>query len=156
MNSSVLSASRKNILVVDDEAAFLESLSEGLRLYDEEFEVFTAENGRKALEEFRRGRRIDLLVTDLRMPEMDGFELLSNIRRDFPGTRAILMTAFVTEEIEKRLKAIGNYACIEKPVGFDELRRRIRGELDFSPILEDGSAPGIGEEIFDFKSKLFN
>ena len=133
---------RKNILLVDDEETFLLSLSEGLKRDDAEFDVSTAGNGRKALEAFRSGRRIDLLITDLKMPEMNGFELLAIIRRDYPGTKAILLTGFITEEIEKRLKAIGNYACIEKPVGLDEIRRRIMGELDCSPVSPiSGDAP---------------
>ena len=146
---------------------FLESLSEGLEFCNDEFEVFTAPNGRKALEAFQSGRKIDLLVTDLKMPEMDGFELLTKIRRDFPGTKAILMTAILTEDIRKRLKEIGNYSCIEKLAGFDELKRRIKGELELFPLAaEDNpsaqsaktSAEGefLSREIFSRREGLFN
>ena len=161
MTASILSACRKRILLVDDESAFLESLSEGLELSDEEFEVSTAPDGRKALEAFRSGRRIDLLVTDLTMPEMDGFELLANIRRDYPCTKAILMTAILTDEVRQRLEAIGNYSCIEKPVGLDELKLMIKGELDFplaaggGPSGQDASAGAEGE-FFNPGAGLFN
>ena len=120
---------RKHILLVDDEEAFLQSVSEGVKDSDDEFEILTAENGRMALEVFRNGPTIDLLVTDLNMPEMSGFELLAFINKNFPATRAILLTGVITSEIEEHLKAIGDYVCIDKTVGFRELRRRIRDEL---------------------------
>jgi len=120
---------RKNILLVDDEEIFLLSLSEGLSGSDAEMEILTAENGRRALEIFRSGFKIDLLVTDLEMPEMNGFELLASVKKDFPATPAIVLTGLITPKIEERLKAIGDYVCIEKPIGFSELRRRIKGEL---------------------------
>ncbi|MDA8091469.1 MAG: response regulator [Nitrospiraceae bacterium] len=120
---------RKHILLVDDEEAFLQCVSAGLKDSDDEFEIFTAENGKMALEVFRNGTAIDLLVTDLNMPEMSGFELLAFINKNFPATRAILLTGLITSEIEEHLKTIGDYVCIDKTVGFRELRRRIRDEL---------------------------
>ena len=119
---------RKKILLVDDKMDVLQPLAEGLRISGE-FEVFTAENGRTALEIFRAGRKIDLLVTDIEMPVMDGFELLAHVKKDYPGTPAIVLTGFITPKIKDRLKAIGDYACIEKPVGFRKLRHRIIDEL---------------------------
>ena len=119
----------KHILLVDDEEALLQSLSEGLMASDGEFEVLTAENGRKALEILRAGHRIDLMVTDLEMPVMTGFELLAQIKKEFPTIPAIVITGLITPKIKARLKAIGDYACIEKPVGFMDLRRRIIDEL---------------------------
>ena len=121
---------KKNILLVDDEKAFLLSLSEGLISCEENFKVFTAENGRYALEVLRGGPRIDVLVTDLKMPEMDGFELLQNISRDFPEIRVIVLTAFITPDIEGQISAIGDYVCMEKPLEFEELKGRIMGMLD--------------------------
>ena len=120
----------KNILLVDDEKAFLLSLSEGLSSCEEDFQVFTADNGKKALEALKNGPRIDVLVTDLKMPEMDGFELLENIRNDYSGIRVIVLTAFITPDIEGQIRAIGDYACMEKPLEFDELKDRIREVLD--------------------------
>ncbi len=125
-----MDAYTKNILLVDDEKAFLLSLSEGLNSCEENFKVFTAENGRCALDVLRSGPRIDVLVTDLKMPEMDGFELLQNISRDFPDVRAIVLTAFITPDIEAQIRAIGDYACMEKPLEFEELKGRIMGVLD--------------------------
>ncbi|MDA8089661.1 MAG: response regulator [Nitrospiraceae bacterium] len=121
----------KNILLVDDEKAFLLSLSEGLSSCEENFKVFTADNGRCALNVLKNGPRIDVLVTDLKMPEMDGFELLQNISKDFPEIRVIVLTAFITPDIEGQIRAIGDYACMEKPLEFEELKGRIMGMLDY-------------------------
>ncbi|MDA8169683.1 MAG: response regulator [Nitrospiraceae bacterium] len=120
---------RRRILLVDDQEEVLQSLAEGLSGPDEGFEILTAENGGKALEIFRAGHKIDLLVTDLEMPEMNGFELLANVKKDFPATAAIVLTGLLTPEIKERLKAIGDYVCIGKPVGPGKLRQRIIDEL---------------------------
>ncbi|MDA8088460.1 MAG: response regulator [Nitrospiraceae bacterium] len=145
----------KNILLVDDEKSFLLSLAEGLKDSGVGLGILTAENGRQALEAFRAGSRIDLLVTDLKMPEMNGFELLASVEKDFPGTRVIVLTAFVTPEIDEQLKAIRDYVCIEKPVEFDELRRRIMYELGFVP--GQGEMFGIKEDSgrFEFLTETY-
>ncbi|MDA8387819.1 MAG: response regulator [Nitrospiraceae bacterium] len=120
---------QSKILLVDDDETFLISLSEGLNEPEAGLKVLTAGNGRQALEVLGSRPEIDLLVTDLRMPEMNGFDLLASLKKDFPATRAIALTALLTPEVEERLKAIGDYVCIEKSAGFGELRRVIMCEL---------------------------
>ena len=124
-----MSMCRKHILLVDDKKDILQPLAEGLRASDTEFEVLTAENGRKALDIFRSGHRIDLLVTDLEMPVMDGFVLLAHLKRDYPATPAIVLTGHITPEIESLLRMIGDYHCLQKPVGIGKLHRKILDEL---------------------------
>ncbi|MDA8171780.1 MAG: response regulator [Nitrospiraceae bacterium] len=119
---------RKHILLVDDKRDVLQPLAEGLQASGE-FEVLTAENGRKALEIFRAGHRIDFLVTDIEMPVMDGVELLARIKKDYPSIPAIVLTGHITHKIKEQLKAIGDYVCMQKPVSFWELRRKIMDEL---------------------------
>ena len=120
---------RKHILLVDDKEYLLQSMAEGLEAVDGGFEIRTAGNGRKALEILRTGHKIDLLVTDLDMPVIDGFELLAVVKQEFPAMPAIIITGHITPKIKERIKAIGDYPCIEKPIGFRELRRRIIDEL---------------------------
>ena len=118
----------KNVLIVDDERPFLISLSDALSTYAGELNVLTARNGLQALTVLER-TKVDLIVTDLRMPEMDGFDLLAALlsrRYDIP---VIVMTAFGTPEIEARLKTLGITQFIEKPVDFDELQSKIMDEL---------------------------
>ncbi len=113
---------------MDDKKDVLQPLAEGLRVSGE-FDVFTAENGRKALEIFKSGRKVDVLVTDIEMPVMDGFELLAQVKKDYPDTPAIVLTGHITHKIKEQLKAIGDFVCIQKPVSFWELRRKIIDEL---------------------------
>lgn len=120
---------RKKILLVDDEKDVLHTLAEGLRASDGAFEVLTAENGKKALEIFRNGHKVDLLVTDIEMPVMDGFELLAHVKKDFPAIPVIVITGLITPKIKEQLKTIGDHICIEKPISFMELRRKIIDEL---------------------------
>ena len=125
----LMNMSRKHILLVDDKEYLLQSMAEGLESFDGEFNVFTAGNGKKALEILRTSHKIDLLVTDIEMPEMNGFELLAHVKKDFPAIPAIVITGHITQKIKEQLKTIGDYVCVEKPVGFKELRRIIIDEL---------------------------
>ena len=116
------------MLIVDDEALFTRSLAEGLPAFDPAFVVTTAEHGRAALEVLARGA-IDLVVTDLQMPVMDGFELLAQMSRRHSDVPVLVMTAFGTPETEARLCALGIASLIEKPVDFDDLARRMSEAL---------------------------
>ncbi|MDA8325668.1 MAG: response regulator [Nitrospiraceae bacterium] len=133
--------SLKHILLVDDEKAILQSLSEGLESFDGEFDVLTAGNGREALEIFRSGRRIDLLVTDLKMPEMDGFELLAHVKKNFPTIPVIVLTGLITPEIKEQLKAIGDCACFEKTMGIGKLWQKIIEKLRLHSAQEENKRP---------------
>ena len=131
-----MSMGRKHILLVDDKRDVLQPLAEGLRVSGG-FEVFTAENGKRALEIFRAGHKIDFLVTDIEMPVMDGFKLLAHVKKDYPTIPAIVLTGHITHKIREQLKAIGDFVCIQKPVSFWELRRRIIDEFRFHSAPEE-------------------
>jgi len=118
----------KNVLIVDDEKPFLMSLTDGLSAYAGEFKTITAENGQKAVDVLKSAK-IDLVVTDLKMPRMDGFELLAHMSHHHPDVPAIVMTAFGTPQIEDRLRAMGTVQYIEKPLNLNELAARILEEL---------------------------
>ncbi len=110
----------KTILIVDDETPFLLSLKDGLRDHAGDYQVRTAGNGREAVA-ILDTVKIDLLVTDLKMPVMDGFELLAYLSRRQLGIPVVVMTAFGTQEIENRLKKIDNFHYLEKPLDLDLL-----------------------------------
>ncbi len=118
----------KNVLIVDDEKSFLGLLEEGFKAYRRDFSVFTAENGRQAVE-LLRSQPVDLVVTDIKMPQMDGFELLSYLKEFHPGVPVILTTAFGTHDIEERLRAMGASQYLEKPLDFEVLAGKIVEEL---------------------------
>ncbi len=114
----------KKVLVVDDEAGFLQSLCDGL-CSSKRLAVFTALNGKEALEILDR-KPIDLVVTDLFMPVMDGFELIGEMNRRHPDIPVMVMSAFLNNDTEQRLAALGVVAFLEKPLDFEDFARRIQ------------------------------
>jgi CheY-like chemotaxis protein len=118
----------KKVLVVDDDHGFLLSLQDMCRERVDAFEVVTAGNGKEALAVLA-SQPVDLVVTDLKMPEMDGFELVSRMSRLKNSVPVIAMTAFGTPEMEDRLMDLGAFQYIEKPVDFELLLQKIKDGL---------------------------
>ncbi|MBU1168760.1 MAG: response regulator [Proteobacteria bacterium] len=114
----------KNVLIIDDEKSLLFSMKAGFEPFKNELCIHTAENGREAISVLE-SIPIDLVVTDLKMPEMDGFEVLSHLSEHYPTIPAMVMTAFNTPEIESRLTEDRSLTIFEKPVNFDEFSRAI-------------------------------
>jgi len=123
----------KKILIVDDEPAVLFALSEALADRRRGVKVATAANGNEAVA-ILESEKVDLVVTDLRMPEMDGFELMAWLRRSFPNLPVIVMTAYVAES--SRL-GVG-LDILEKPFDLgilkkktsDMLRQSVKGRVE--------------------------
>ena len=103
----------KNILLVDDQKNFLASLADGLKACDGNLCILTAENGDRALQVLA-SNPVDMVVTDLKMPLMNGFELLSHMQEKYPHIPAIVMSSFVDSWTEARLLALGAAQFIEK------------------------------------------
>jgi len=115
----------KKILVVDDEVKILNMIKTYLE--KEGFIVFSAEDGKTALELFKK-HEPDLMVLDLMLPEMDGFDICKSVRRhsDVP----IIMLTAKTEEIDKLLGLeLGADDYITKPFSLRELTARIKAIL---------------------------
>jgi CheY-like chemotaxis protein len=121
----------KKVLIVDDEKPFLLSLTDGLAAYAKDFEVLTALNGKEAVKALE-ANGVDLVVTDLRMPKMDGFELLAHMSSSYPDIPVIVMTAYGTPAIEERLQAMGTFHYLEKPLEFNVLADKIVDALGAS------------------------
>lgn len=119
----------KKILIVDDDTNFLLSLADGLKTHAKNVDVMIAENGREAVEKLRKNK-IELLVTDIKMPEMDGLELLAHMVNNYPNIPVIVMTAFATREIEDRAANMGSFRFLEKPLDFHVLQEMINEGLD--------------------------
>lgn len=119
----------KRVLIVDDEKSFLLSLKDGLSVHRDRFQVLTAENGRAAIAVLR-ALPVDLLVTDLKLPELDGFELLAWISRKQPQLPVIVMTAFGTPEIEAQLAQMETLQYLEKPLDLEMLQEGILSGLN--------------------------
>ncbi len=117
----------KRILLVDDEHDFL--FSAGIALRKAGYRVQAAENGKEALDKILEARNarepFDLLVTDIRMPWMSGFELMDTMKLWGIGTPLIAMSCFSDGELVGELKSRGCEVLIEKPFTPDDLVSRI-------------------------------
>ncbi len=122
----------KTILVVDDEKMILRLAAEALQSLGESFSVVTALNGKQAVQKLN-AQSVDLVLTDLKMPVMDGYELLSHMSKNFRNIPTIVMTGFGSPEIAKRLKQKGVLHYIEKPFEMDDLKEKV------STVLTDKS-----------------
>lgn len=119
-----MTETKKRILIVDDEEDLTWSISRGLSRDKNAWEVVCANSGYHALQMLSQ-QPVDLLVTDLRMPGIDGFRLLREVRDRYPKTRVIVMTAHGSQEVKEYLDAGGMRGYIEKPFEINELRRLI-------------------------------
>jgi len=122
------------ILVVDDEPNYLVVLSELLK--EEGFEVFTAESGEEGLK-VARENDLDLVITDMRMPGMDGLQLLKSVKSLNQHLPVIMVTAF--GEVEKAVVAMkaGAYNYLAKPFSNDELLVNIRKAIEHYSLLRE-------------------
>jgi len=121
LNQGKTALAARKILVVDDDAAVRESVSEILRA--DGALVSVVGNGREAIERLRR-ERFDVVLSDVVMPEMDGYELFQAARRKAPDTPVVLMTAFYYDQdhVIKRSRMEGlDGVLFKKPVNPERL-----------------------------------
>ncbi len=111
----------KSILLVDDEKTFLSSLSEGLSMMlPGNFRIITAENGEKALGVLS-STPVSLVVTDLKMPVMDGFQLVFSMRESYSDVPVVVISASINSEEAGRLCTLGVSQYLEKPLDIENL-----------------------------------
>jgi DNA-binding NtrC family response regulator len=123
-----------NILVVDDEEIVRDSL--GSWLIDDGYEVSTAENGTKALEIFPT-RSWDLCLVDLKMPGIDGIQLMEEFRRQVPEQLVIIMTAYATVDTAVKAMKEGAYDYMVKPFNPEDLSMTIRKIIEHQKLVRE-------------------
>ena len=123
MGGAVNSKPPKEIILVDDDKYSLETLSK--LLTEDGYKVVGCLNGKEALEKMKN-KKYDIIITDLRMPEMGGIELLKNIKKINPEISVIIITAF--GEVDTYLEAIdsGAFDYINKPINYEVLLKLLR------------------------------
>ena len=109
----------KNILIVDDESVVRDVCRRSLD--SQGYHIELAENGIAALDRLNK-QPFDIVFTDLKMPLMDGVELLEAIKRDYPFSEVIVMTAYATVKSAIEAMKIGAYDFILKPIKPDQIR----------------------------------
>jgi two-component system response regulator PilR (NtrC family) len=123
-----IAASPSRVLVVDDERSMRELLTIVLRR--DGYEVLVAEDGLAAVELMKR-ERIDILITDIRMPQMSGVDVLREAKRIDPEIISIVMTAFASTETAVEALRLGAADYVNKsPNATNEVRNRVRKELE--------------------------
>jgi two-component system, OmpR family, response regulator len=121
-----LPADHGGLLVVDDEPFLRDAVAASLRFLG--FDVTTADNGAEALRLARDGR-FDLLVLDVMLPDVDGFDVVRRLRRDGSWVPVIFLTARDTQADKVTGLTIGGDDYLTKPFGLEELAARIRSVL---------------------------
>ena len=114
----------KTVLLVDDEADFLICAKNFLNVYAEQLNVLVASNGQQALE-ILNANPVDLLVTDIKMPVMDGVELLTHLSRKHLDISVIVITAFATKKNLELLNKVGQFFYMVKPFKLETLGKKI-------------------------------
>ena len=106
------------VLLVDDEVKLLESVSQRLSLRD--FEVTTAPDGKKAIKA-AKGDKFDVAIVDLRMPGMDGKEVLKTLKKRHKWLEVIILTGYGSVDSAAECTKLGAFGYLEKPCDFDKL-----------------------------------
>ena len=155
---------KERILVVDDEPDLLRLLTRTLPR-DLDCDVLTATSGEKAMQALQE-ETVDLVLLDMKMPGMDGLDVLERIRADYPWLTVIMMTAHGCIELAVQAMRKGAYDFITKPFDHDalvfsvekalersrlirenlHLQRRLKGEKSFQNIV--GKSPAM-QRVFD-------
>ena len=126
-----------NLLIVDDEPGMRQLLSHVFGRAGHE--VRAAENGTKALELLRQAPA-DLIVSDVKMPDMNGIELLRRLREFLPDAGVVMMTAFATVETAREAFKLGADDFIQKPFDVDELKLIVEKALERLRLLQENRA----------------
>ena len=119
---------RDRILVVDDNESTRSILAEALEY--EGFRVTTAANGQHAWDLVQHMPfSYDLVLTDMRMPAMDGIELLTKIMMDLPWIKVIVMTGAADPDLRVKAKLLGAFTVLSKPFRVEQIYQTLRRAL---------------------------
>lgn len=126
-----------NILIVDDEQSYRQLLS--LVFEGDGHTIRTASNGREALA-LLQIEPADVVISDVRMPDMDGIEMLSSLRETQPDLGVVLMTAFASVETAREAFKLGADDFIQKPFDVEELKLIVRKTLEKQALIDENRA----------------
>ena len=118
----------ETLLLVEDNQSLREATQSILEALG--YRVLTAANGRLALEVYQTAGGVDLVITDIVMPEMGGGELMRELSRSEPNLKALGITGYAVQEVAEKLREAGFLNVIHKPFNVDVLAQMIRHALD--------------------------
>jgi DNA-binding NtrC family response regulator len=117
------------VLLVDDDPALLEALPEAMRLRLDPIDVDTCDSAVAALERIET-RDYDAIVTDIKMPGMDGLALLEHIRQRRPTTPTLLITGHGEDDLAARALGGGAFDYISKPIDRDQFIQSLQAAIE--------------------------
>ena len=126
-----------NILIVDDEQSYRQLLT--LVFEQQGDTIRTAMNGRQALD-LLAAATADIIISDVKMPDMDGIEMLRSVRETLPDLGVILMTAFASVETAREAFKLGADDFIQKPFDVEELKLIVRKTLEKQALIDENRA----------------
>jgi DNA-binding NtrC family response regulator len=134
----VESKERSVILIVDDEEMIISSIKSFLTV-EADYDLLSYTSPVKALEDLKtKIKKVDLVISDYLMPEMDGISFLAEVKKKFPLVPRILLTGYADKEnAVKAINNVGLYQYIEKPWSNDDLRLVIRNGLEKTALLDE-------------------
>ena len=135
------------VLLLDDEEEFVKALAERLKMRD--LRSDTVLDGEEALS-FVEDQEPDVMVLDLKMPGIDGMEVLRQVRKAYPKIQVIILTGHGTEKHEEEAKRLGAFDYLEKPVNLDVLVKKMKAA--YRRKLEDTMVAATFAEAGDFES----
>ena len=125
---------KSRILVVDDEPSMREMLA--IMLFKEGYEVLVAESRAAAARVFAQGT-VDMVITDVKLPDGDGIEILRHVKSGSPQTVVIVMTAFGSTETAVAALKLGAHDYLVKPFDVEEMKIVVRGALESQQLKEE-------------------
>ncbi len=142
----------KTVLLIDDDESLRRVVEYNLR--EDGYQVVTAVDGRSGLERFQESN-VDLVLTDVRMPEMDGVELLTRIKTMQPDLPVIVLTAHGTIDSAVEAMKVGAFDYLTKPFSRDQLKASVRKALELSALAtENRQLRQIVSERFSFANMI--
>ncbi|MFA5903657.1 MAG: response regulator [Desulfobacula sp.] len=113
------------LLLVDDEKAFLDTITKRLEIRD--IDVSAVYSGKEALAEIEKNKTVEVIVLDVKMPEMDGIQTLVELKRKAPLVEVIMLTGHATVETAIDGMKLGAFDYLMKPCDIDALIGKVKG-----------------------------
>jgi DNA-binding response OmpR family regulator len=135
------------VLLVDDEEEFVKALAERLKMRD--LGSDTVYDGDQALS-FVENQEPDVMVLDLKMPGIDGMEVLRRVKKAYPKIEVIILTGHGTEKDEEEARRIGAFDYMEKPVDINKLVKKMKEA--YKRKMEDTMVAATFAEAGDFRT----
>jgi DNA-binding NtrC family response regulator len=137
----------KTILIADDEEDITWSISKSLQRDKKPIQILCSNSGEETIELLKK-HSVDVLVTDLRMPGVDGFSVIKYIGESFLKTKIIVITAYGSSEIKDKIFNKGCYHYLEKPFDISTLKQKIYSILD-NNVFDKNACGSLNNQIHE-------